>query len=117
MTLKQYYSRTTNAHKKLTSSTQSGLEARQEMYRLTKKNKYTQRSFERRMNKGRSYTKKEVRKDLTRIEKKKTATLKKRYKALKKQGKTKLNQKQFIRANAHQTKVDLESLQILYDSP
>ena len=117
MTLKQYYSRTNNAHKKLISATQSGLEARQEMYRLTKKSKYTQRSYERRANRGKTYTRKEIRKDLIKIERKKKTKLKARHKRLKKAGKTKLNQKEFLRANAHETTIDYESQQILYDSP
>ena len=117
MTLKQYYSRTNNAHKKLTSSTQNGLEARQEMFRLTKKNKYTQTSFERRISQGKTFTKKEVRKDLIKVEKTKKERLKARHRKLKKQGKTKLNQKDFLRANAHETTIDFQSQQILYDSP
>ena len=117
MTRKQYFSRTNNAHKKLISATQSGSEARQEMFRLTKKAKYTDRSFERRADRGKTYSKKEVRKDISIIEKKKKAILTKRHKKLKKAGKTKLNRKEFLRANAHETSIDFESQQILYDSP
>ena len=117
LTLKQYYSRTKNAHSKLTSSTRSGLEARKEMYRLTKLQKYTNRNFEKRLGRGKTYTTREVRKDLSRMEKKKTYVLKTRHRRLKRQGKTKLTQKEFIRANAHETSIDFESQQILYDSP
>ena len=115
MTLKQYYSRTNNAHKKLVSS--NGTDARKEMHRLTGLNKYTDRSYNRKLVRGKTYTLKEVRKDLIRVEKKKRTALKARHKKLKRQGKTKLTQKKFLRANAHASTIDFESQQILYDSP
>lgn len=117
LTLKQYYSRTRNAHKKLTSSTRTGTEARKAMYNLTKKKKYTNTNFNKRLARGKTYTTREIRKDLTKIEKHKKEVLLKRHRKLKKQGKTKLNQKEFLRANAHETKVEMENIEILYDSP
>ncbi len=117
MTLKQYYSRTRNAHAKLISATNAGSDARQEMFRLTGKQKYRDKAFLRRAEKGRTFTIKEVRKDLSAMEKKKKNILKRRHKKLKASGKTKLTQKAFLRANAHATSIDFESQQILYDSP
>jgi len=79
MTLKQYYSRTNNAHKKVTSSTRDGANARKEMLRLTGLKKYSNIKFAKRLGRGKTYTKKEVRKDLIRVEKKKKAKLTRRH--------------------------------------
>lgn len=89
-----------------------------EMHRLTKKSKYTQTNFLKKNIKGKTYSKREVAKDITLIEKRKTAQLKTVWKKVKGTKKTKFkNFKSFARANSHMTKTDFSQIEFIYNSP
>ena len=118
LTVKQYWSRVSNAHSHLTSSTQEGERARKEMYRLTRKSKYTNVNFQKNLQKGKTFTKREIASDISKIEKRKTEQLKTSWRKVKGTKKTKLkNFKSFRRANAHMTVTDFSQIEFIYNSP
>ena len=112
MTVKSYWSRSRNLRDHLNNPLDS--DARREMYNVTKKRKYTNTAFEKRKTK---YGKREVARDMSAFEHKKTKQLKVTFNKLKKQGKVKGSFKQFRKTNRHATQTDFESIEVFYDSP
>ncbi len=118
MTLKQYWSRVGNAHAHLGSNSQDGERSRKEMFRLTKQTKYTQKNYLKNFAKGKVYTKREIARDVSKVEKMKTSQLKTQWKKVKGTNKTRLKSfKQFRRVNRHMTVTDFSEIEFIYDSP
>ena len=117
MTIKQYLSRVNNLRDHLIENTQRGSMARQEMHRLTGKQVYTDTNFQKSLTKGRTYRKRQIARDVSRIEKKKKLQLYNAWKRMRKSGRTKLTKAKFFRANKHEIGIDVADLEQYYDSP
>jgi len=117
MTIKQYWSRVNNLRDHLIENTQRGTMARQEMHRLTGKQVYTDTKFQKMLSKGKTYKKRQIARDVSRIEKKKRKQLHSVWKRQRKSGRTKLTKAKFFRANKHEIGIDIADLEQYYDSP
>ena len=69
------------------------------------------------LSKGKTYKKRQIARDVSRIEKKKRKQLHSVWKRQRKSGRTKLTKAKFFRANKHEIGIDIADLEQYYDSP
>ena len=110
MTRAQYYSRVHNIQKNLNNDTEKGEQIRSEFYRVTKRVKYRESTYRK---SDKKYKFREVSKIVIKIEKKRKAKLKARWKKL---GKP-TTWKKFQRTNKHLVDYEIEHIEFYYDSP
>lgn len=111
---KQYWSAIKNLHKNINNTDSSGENARSSFRVLTGKTKYNEKNFEKRLEKGKSFSILEVRKDFSKARKKAETNLKKEWKQARKEGVTDLSWKKFKEIN---TEPDYKEIQESFNSP
>lgn len=111
---KQYWSSVKNLHKHLGNNTTQGIQARKSFKALTGNRKYNESNFQKRNEKGKTYSIKEVRSDFSTARKRAEENLRKDWKQAKKEGKTSISFKKFKEINQEP---DYDAIQESYNSP
>ena len=111
---KQYESAIKNFHANINNTGKNGKEARISFRNLTRNRKYNESNYSRRLDQGKSYSKKEIRHDFSVARKRAESNLKKDWLDAKKEGKTSVSFKKFKEINSEP---DYKEIMESFNSP